>query len=210
MTKDSVGQKLEELRREQILEAAAKVFAEKGFHAAKMQEVANVAGVSNGTVYNYYRSKDEVLIALLAQLSERERRGQQMAELEQTSDIEAMFVQQLQRRFRTLKEQKELWRAVLPELITNPGLRKQGYEQIFGPIFELGEATFGGMSKKGRLKSLGASHMVRAMAGSVLGVFVLDLLGDDKTEQEADKILALLGKAFVAAFAGSREDRGQR
>lgn len=204
MTKDSVGQKLEEFRRQQILEAAAKVFAEKGFHAAKMQEVANTAGVSNGTVYNYYRSKDKVLLALLAQLSERERRSEQMAQLEQTGDIEAAFVQQLQRRFKALKEQKELWRVVLPELITNQSLREQGYQQIFGPIFELGEATFGGMSKKGKLKSLGASYMVRAIAGSVLGVFVLDLLGDDKTEQEADRILALLGRAFVAVFAGEK------
>lgn len=200
MIKDLYQQKREDLRREQILNAALQVFAQKGFHAARMQEVANVAGVSNGTVYNYFRSKDELLLALLAQLSEREQRREQMAEL-QSGDIEAVFVGQLQRRFRVLLEQKELWRVVLPELITNQGLRVQGYQQIFGPIFELGEATFAGMSEAGKLRKLEATQMVRAMAGSVLGVFVLGLLGDAKAEHEADATLALLGRAFAAMFA---------
>ncbi len=210
MSKDAFSQKLSDLRREQILEAAIKVFSEKGFQVAKMQEVANAAGVSNGTVYNYFRSKDELLLALLAQLSEREQRKEQMQAL-QTGDLETIFVTQLQRRFRALLESKELWRVVLPELITNPGLCQQGFEQIFGPIFELGEGTFGGMSKMGKLRKLKASHMVRAMAGSVLGVFVLTLLDDEKTEQEADEILATLAKAFAAAFmagSGKREAGG--
>lgn len=199
MTKDTYQQKREDLRREQILGAAIKVFSEKGFHPAKMQEVANAAGVSNGTVYNYFRSKDEVLLALLAQLTEREQRKEQMEQL-QHGDLETVMVQQLQRRFRALLEQKELWRVVLPELLTNAELRQKGFEQIFGPIFELGEATFGGMIKAGKLRKLKASHIVRAMAGSTLGVFVLTLLDDHKTEQEADAILATLGKAFATAF----------
>jgi AcrR family transcriptional regulator len=201
MTRDSYQQKREDLRREQILGAAIKVFSEKGFHPAKMQEVANAAGVSNGTVYNYFRSKDEVLLALLAQLSEREQRKEQMEQL-QTGDLEAVFVQQLRRRFRTLQEHKELWRVVLPELLTNADLRQKGFEQIFGPIFELGEATFGGMSKLSKLRKLKASQMVRIMAGSVLGMFLLSLMGDEKTEQEADEIMALLGQTFAASFAG--------
>ena len=201
MTKDSYQQKREDLRREQILEAAIKVFSEKGFHPAKMQEVANAAGVSNGTVYNYFRSKDEVLLALLAQLAEREQRKEQMEQL-QHGDLEAVFVQQLQRRFKALQAQKELWRVVLPELLTNADLREKGFEQVFGPVFDIGETTFGGMSKAGKLGKLKATQMVRAMAGSVLGIFMLILLGDEKTEQEADEILALLGQTFAATFAG--------
>ena len=47
----------EEQRREDILKAAQQVFAEKGFHKAKIEEIAVRAGVAHGTVYRYYPSK---------------------------------------------------------------------------------------------------------------------------------------------------------
>lgn len=206
MTKDMYQQKREDLRREQILGAAIQVFSERGFQVAKMQDVANAAGVSNGTVYNYFRSKDELLLALLAQLAEREQRAEQMEQLK-TGDLGAVMAAQLQRRFKALQAQKELWRVVLPELMVNPALRQRGFEEIFGPIFELGEDTFVGMSKAGKLRKLKAAHMVRAMAGSVLGVFVLSLLGDETTDLESDQILALLGQTFAAAFTGGNKPK---
>lgn len=204
MAKDSVGGKLETLRREQILGAATKVFAEKGFRAAKMQEVADRAGVSNGTVYNYFSSKDELLLALLEQLSERERRTEGMAEL-QAGNLEEVILRQLRGRFRALLEQRELWQVVLPEFIVNPELRRKGYNLIIGPTLELGEATFGALWGGGKPRGSQAAHTVRATAGSVLGVFVLILMGDEKTERESDAILATLARVFAAAFAGGAD-----
>src|SRR5262245_39213918 len=54
-----------EFRTAGILEAARKVFAKKGFHVATVDDVANAAGVAKGTVYLYYRSKQEVYLAAL-------------------------------------------------------------------------------------------------------------------------------------------------
>lgn len=52
-----------ERTRQQLLVAAAQVFAEKGVEAAAIQEIAAVAGVANGTFYNYFETKDAVLEA---------------------------------------------------------------------------------------------------------------------------------------------------
>lgn len=52
-------------RRGQILGAAATVFAERGIHGARIDDVAAAAGVSKGTVYWYFRSKDEIVYTLL-------------------------------------------------------------------------------------------------------------------------------------------------
>src|SRR5207253_10906756 len=54
-----------EFRTAGILEAARKVFAKKGFSDATVDDIANAAGVAKGTVYLYYRSKQEVYIAAL-------------------------------------------------------------------------------------------------------------------------------------------------
>ena len=48
-------------RRRQILGAAVKVFAAKGFHAARVGDIAEEAGVAYGLVYHYFKSKDELL-----------------------------------------------------------------------------------------------------------------------------------------------------
>lgn len=44
-------------RRRQIIEAAEKIFSQKGFHGAKVEEIAVEAGVGKGTVYEYFSSK---------------------------------------------------------------------------------------------------------------------------------------------------------
>ncbi|WP_169908220.1 TetR/AcrR family transcriptional regulator [Metabacillus halosaccharovorans] len=49
-------------RKEKILLAASQVFGKKGFYDTKMIEVAELAGVSKGTIYLYYSSKDELYI----------------------------------------------------------------------------------------------------------------------------------------------------
>ena len=48
-------------RRRDLLDAAVRVFARKGFHASRVGDIAEEAGVAHGLLYHYFRSKDEVL-----------------------------------------------------------------------------------------------------------------------------------------------------
>jgi TetR/AcrR family fatty acid metabolism transcriptional regulator len=54
-------------KRERILAAAERVFARRGFFAARVSEIAKDAGVADGTIYLYFKSKDELLISLFEQ-----------------------------------------------------------------------------------------------------------------------------------------------
>src|SRR6266540_109727 len=53
-----------EARREQILDAAAECFARKGFHRSTMHDICQMAELSPGAVYRYFRSKDEIIEAM--------------------------------------------------------------------------------------------------------------------------------------------------
>jgi AcrR family transcriptional regulator len=53
------------VREQQMLDAAVKVFSRRGFHAASMDEIAEVAGISKPMVYAYLGTKDELFIACL-------------------------------------------------------------------------------------------------------------------------------------------------
>jgi AcrR family transcriptional regulator len=48
-------------RRQELLDAAVRVFARKGFRAARVGDIAEEVGVAHGLLYHYFRSKDEVL-----------------------------------------------------------------------------------------------------------------------------------------------------
>jgi AcrR family transcriptional regulator len=51
----------QEDKRRTILDAAVRVFARKGYHAARVGEIAEEAGVAHGLLYHYFRSKEDVL-----------------------------------------------------------------------------------------------------------------------------------------------------
>jgi AcrR family transcriptional regulator len=51
-------------RRRQLLDAAVRVFARKGYHASRVGDIAEEAGVAHGLLYHYFKSKDEVLEAV--------------------------------------------------------------------------------------------------------------------------------------------------
>ncbi len=57
-----------EARPEEILEAALELFAEKGFTATRMQDVAKQAGISKGTLYNYFESKEAIFRNLVLEM----------------------------------------------------------------------------------------------------------------------------------------------
>jgi AcrR family transcriptional regulator len=59
-------QRRKEARPHELLEAALALFVEKGFTATRAEEVAQRAGVSKGTLYLYYPSKEELLKAVIA------------------------------------------------------------------------------------------------------------------------------------------------
>ena len=50
-----------EIAKNKIIQAAVKIFSQKGFHKSTMDEIAKEVGVSKGTLYTYFKSKEEIL-----------------------------------------------------------------------------------------------------------------------------------------------------
>jgi len=73
-------------RKAQILNAAEGVFTKRGFNEARMDDIAEKTGLSKGTLYLYFKSKDDLIIAILERIFQREFR--QLEDLQQ-DDISA-------------------------------------------------------------------------------------------------------------------------
>lgn len=65
------------LRRPQIIEAAITVYRKRGFAKARMDDIAEEAGVSKGLLYRYFKSKDDLTLAILTEMLRGEAAGMQ-------------------------------------------------------------------------------------------------------------------------------------
>lgn len=79
-----------EARHEQVFDAATKVFAERGFHKATIEQIANEAGVADDTIYNYFANKSEQQVGLLDRINETDQRSRDVGGLDE-GNFETFF-----------------------------------------------------------------------------------------------------------------------
>lgn len=111
-------------RRRQILEAAVKVFAEKGFHASRVRDIAEEAGIAYGLVYHYFESKEDLLESIfrttwtemLARVREVEQAGVPAAE--EVRQVSALIL-------RTWRRDPNLVRVLVREITRNQHVQRE-------------------------------------------------------------------------------------
>ena len=186
-------------RRAQILDAATRVFASKGFNRATIRDVARGAGVADGTIYNYFANKTDLLFGLLDRLNDTERRSASLAQVVDTS-LAGFFRAYLRERVEALWSNADLFRAVLPELLANPDLRTRYYNEVIAPTMALGEGAIQALASGGRIRDLDAALATRMLAGSLLGLMVLQLLGDETLAARWREIPDTLADLLLPGF----------
>jgi len=78
-------------RKAQILNAAEGVFTKRGFNEARMDDIAEKTGLSKGTLYLYFKSKDDLIIAILERIFQREFRQLEDLQQDDSSASDAML-----------------------------------------------------------------------------------------------------------------------
>ena len=118
-----------EERREQILDAALRVFAEKGFAGASIRDIAKEVGVTEGLLYHYFESKEQLLNACW-----RERTWRAHLERILTDGASlplADVLRELIRDFmQTLRENAEMVRMCAAEMQRNPEMKAFHVQRI--------------------------------------------------------------------------------
>jgi AcrR family transcriptional regulator len=175
---DPIREQLIEARRNQILDAAASVFAEKGFHRTTTKEIASAAGVSEGTIYNYFAHKADLLIGIMARLAELQQLSEELTDGLQ-ADVKDFFTAILRQRLGRIPQSQEMLQAVLPEVLVNPELHERFYQQFVLQLTTLLEQYVETRIKLGHMRPVDVPLTVRAIQGMFVGSFVLRVLGDE-------------------------------
>jgi len=138
-------------RAEGILDAARRVFAREGFSGTTIQAVAEAAGIAKGTVYLYFRSKDELYWAAVRQrLVEVHRRSEAaMAEAGSTAAKVRAFIEV---RLRYFQEERDFFRVYFAELghslVRSPGPDDKLEELYVGQARRLREILDAGVAQE--------------------------------------------------------------
>lgn len=70
MTSSSTKRNNRAEKRDRIIDAATEVFAAKGFHSARISDIARLAGVADGTIYLYFKNKEDLLLSIFEEKME--------------------------------------------------------------------------------------------------------------------------------------------
>jgi len=119
----------QEERRRQILNAAVRAFAKKGYHASRVSDIAEEAGVAYGLVYHYFDSKDAVLEAIF-----REMWGMMVAAINAMESLQESPREQL-RKFcaivlRTWRDYPDVVRVLVREVARSGEQLQREVEEI--------------------------------------------------------------------------------
>jgi AcrR family transcriptional regulator len=196
----ALQEKLAAFKRDQILQAARAVFAEKGFHRSTIKDVATRAGVADGTVYNYFENKTALILGLLDHFNQSDQRETDFKGIEEIG-LEAFVRQYTHQRFELLgSEGLSLFQAILPEILSNEDLRTLYRERIVAPTFAAADRMIAPAIASDQISQNDAQLVLRLEAAMFVGLMVLRIIGDDYLEANWDKLPDTISDLMLKAF----------
>lgn len=160
-------------RQEQILEAAATVFSQKGYERATTREIAEAADISEGTLYNYFNSKVDLLNGVSKAFADEIT--DKIASIE-ADNLEDMMAQLLTDRFRSGRERR-LFILFLNEARLNSEVHHYYGQDALQRIISATEERFRSFMESGVMRPLDPSIAARAVSATIMGFAALYELG---------------------------------
>ncbi|HLE15864.1 MAG TPA: TetR/AcrR family transcriptional regulator [Anaerolineales bacterium] len=178
-------------RRLEILAAAGRLFAERGYHRTTTKDIAIEADVSEGTIYNYFTSKEDLLMGLMEQLTERMNLGVMLSE-SLPEDPQDFLLLMLQNRQKYLRENGVLLQAIFSEILVNPDLALKYHEEIILPTQERIEEHLRQRIELGQIQPVNSMLLARILTGLITGLYLLQIVGDKEITAEWNELSDLL------------------
>ncbi len=153
------------------------MFARKGFYATKVSEVAKAAGVADGTIYLYFRNKDDLLVSLFEDRIDR-LLSTLKRELEARPDAESRLRCVIEVQLGLLEGERDLAEVITVNLRQSTRLMKQYAAPKFALYLDLIAEVVADGQKGGTFREDVSPHvMARAIFGALDGVTMTWALG---------------------------------
>jgi len=167
LTQSRKKEKLIAKRKNQIIKAAVKEFSNRGFHETEMEDIAKTAGVSKGTLYNYFDSKNDLFLStidwglsgLIGKVYESlQEINDPVLKLERALEVYLNYLRKNKSLFKILYRYKDVFRE---DMRTKFGKRHTAHFFLLEDILNEG-------IKKGVFRQFDAKSASLALAGGIM------------------------------------------
>lgn len=195
-------------KRQRILEGALKAFALKGFYNTKVSEIAQEAGVADGTIYLYFKNKDDLLISLFEERMEWiiARLNTDLARLE--GDTLGKFQHMVMIHCQLAIDEPELAEFITVELRQSAKFVKEYKNPKFGDYLKILQGLVEEGQRSGLMRpDLDAKLISRACFGAldeVLLQLTLSRASAQEVKENASQIASLLMDGLLVSPVAAR------
>ena len=198
MARPEVSKEQRQAKREAILAAARDIFAEKGFHAAGIADIAAKLDVGHGTIYRYFENKLDIFLTLYDALNEELLRIARGPHPETATCVED-YVAEMQKFYAEfggvfLREISHM-RIFLDEVHADPEIRRR---------FDVSQVEFQKATERflliGRDKGFVRPELHIPSAARILNAMILDAMRASVQKESASNNLLLLAMTVIEIF----------
>ncbi|WP_373044456.1 TetR/AcrR family transcriptional regulator [Vulgatibacter sp.] len=187
-------------KRERILEAAVRVFASKSFYTATVAEIAREAGVADGTIYLYFKNKDDLLICLFEERMGEINEGmhQAVSACERPLDRLKAFIR---RHLSEVERRPELAEVLTVELRQSAKLMKEYKATAFGAYLDILSTILDSGLADGSIRpDVDVKAVRRAIFGALDEVALSWLLGGRRFDlgKNAEQLAEIFARGLAA------------
>ncbi|MFD0711015.1 TetR/AcrR family transcriptional regulator [Paenibacillus sp. GCM10027626] len=161
-----------------ILEAAIAVFAEKGFASSSTNEIAQRAGVAEGTIFRHYKTKKDLLLSIVAPTLAKFIAPFVLRDFNQIFDAEYNSYEELLRaiivnRIEFLNKHKRVLKILVQEIPFHPDLQEQMKKFVLAKVLERFGVIIAKFKASGQLADLPVATIVRLTASGIVSYVLL-------------------------------------
>jgi AcrR family transcriptional regulator len=174
-------------RRHQILEAAVKVFSEKGFEGSTTKEIAKKARVSEGTIFRYFKTKKDILLNLINILTEKSL-FQFIEDVEQGLDTREALKNLLKLHYRLIIQNFELLKIIFYEIQFHKELREEFYKNVVSRVLSILEKN---IAEQKIRTDVDPQLAAQTLLGIFIGIIMVrTMVEEHEGRQDEDKIIS--------------------
>nr|WP_301551117.1 TetR/AcrR family transcriptional regulator [Alkalihalobacillus hemicentroti] len=164
-------------KQKRIVEAAIEMFSEKGFAASSTSEIAKRAGVAEGTIFRHYKTKKELLLAIVTPVMGNLVAPFIVKDLEKVLEKDYEFYEEfleamVRNRQAFIQKHLPIVRILVQEIPFHEELRGQFIEHVAKDLYARFANIVSHFQEKGELVQMPPTSVVRLTISSILGFFL--------------------------------------
>ncbi|MBP2072026.1 TetR/AcrR family transcriptional regulator [Thermoanaerobacterium butyriciformans] len=195
---------------EKIINASIELFSEKGFDSTKTSEIAKNAGVAEGTIFRYFKTKKDILMSIVTKaiqfFSEKFIVLPLNKVLHSEKPEEEILADLLKDRYEMISKNFSIIKVIGTEALTKEKIREKLVEHIAIKTLEIGEEFYQNGIEKGIFRDLPPRTVVRSLFGSIMMLIAeQQFFPHDKKSKDVDKEISTIVEIFMNGIKSRKE-----